>query len=66
MATETKDVSKKKYSACDKNHELENYQLYLDKSIEERNKFLFKNNFCYGCVNTISKDHTWKTCKKRR
>lgn len=41
-------------------------QLHLVKPLEEIRKFLFKNKLCYGCVNTLSKDHTGKTCKKRR
>ena len=66
IATETEEVSKRKCPACDKNHDLDACQLYLAKPIEERSKFLFKNKLCYGCVNTIFKDHTGKTCKKRR
>ena len=66
MATETEDVSKRKCTACDKHHDLETCQLYLTKPTEERGKFLFKNKLCYGCVNTISKNRTAKTWKKRR
>ena len=66
MATETEEVFKKKCSACDRNHDLETCQLYLAKPVEERSKLLFRKNLCYGYVNTISKDDTRKSCKKRR
>ena len=66
IATETGEISRGKFPACDKNHELYTCQLCIGKPIEESNKFLFKSKLWYGSVNTISKDHTEKTCKKRR
>ena len=55
-----------KCPACDKNHDLEGCQAYLNKSLEDRSKFIYKSKLCYGCLSSISKDHNAKKCKNRR
>ena len=51
---------------CNENHDIENCAYYLQKTMEERSKFLFKNKLCYGCLKTVTKEHNAKTCSSRR
>ena len=51
---------------CNKNHDTEDCTYYLQQTMEERNKFLFKNKLCYGCLKTVTKEHNAKTCSSRR
>ena len=46
--------------------DLEGCQVHLNKSLEDRSKFIYKSKFCYGCLSSISKDHNAKNCKNRR
>ena len=55
-----------KCRACDKNHDLEGCQVYLNKSLEDRSKFIYKSKLCYGCLSSISNDHNAKNCTYRR
>ena len=56
--TETREESESvKCPACEKNHDLESCQVYLNKSLEDRSKFIYKSKLCYGCLSSISKDH---------
>ena len=50
---------------CNENHDIENCAYYLQKTMEERSKFLFKNKLCYGCLKTVTKEHNAKTCSSR-
>ena len=50
---------------CNENHDMEDYTYYLQKTMEERIKFLFKNKLCYGCLKTVAKEHNAKTCLSR-
>ena len=63
--TETREESESmKCPACDKNHDLEGCQVYLNKSLEDRSKFIYKSKLCYGCLSSISKDHNVKNLPK--
>ena len=65
--TETRERSEPvKCPASDKNHDLEGCQVYLNKSLEDRSKFIYKIKLCYRCLSSISKDHNAKNCKNRR
>ena len=48
------------------NHDIEDCTYYLQQTMEERSKFLFKNKLCYGCLKTVRKEHKAKTCSSRR
>ena len=50
---------------CNENHDIEDCTYYLQKTMEERSKFLFKNKLCYGCLKTVTKEHNAKTCLSR-
>ena len=49
---------------CNKNHDIEDCTYYLQQTMEERSKFLFKNKLCYRCLKTVTKED--KTCSRRR
>ena len=51
---------------CNENHDIEDCTYYLQQTMEERSKFLFKNKLCYGCLKTVTKEHNAKTCSSRR
>ena len=38
------------------NHDIEDCTYYLQQTMEERSKFLFKNKLCYGCLKTVPKN----------
>ena len=64
---ETKEGSEPvKCPACAKNHDLEGCQVYLNKSLEDRSKFIYTSKLCYGCLSSIIKDLNAKNCKNRR
>ena len=65
--TKTREEFKSvKCSACDKNHDLEGFQVYLNKCLEDRNKFIYESKLCYGCLISIRKDQNAKNCKNRK
>ena len=45
-------------------HIFDGCQVYLNKSLEDRSKFIYKSKFCYGCLSSISKDHNVKNLPK--
>ena len=47
------------------NHDIEDCTYYLQQTMEERSKFLFKNKLCYGCLKTVTKKQNAKTCSSR-
>ena len=51
---------------CNENHDIEDCNYYLQQTMEERSKLLFKNKLCYGCLKTVTKEHNAKTCSSRR
>ena len=54
------------YPMCNENHDIEYCTYYLQQTMEERRKFLFKIKLCYGCLKTVTKEHNAKTCSSRR
>ena len=40
---------------CNENHDIEDCTYYLQQTMEERSKLLFKNKLCYGCLKTVTK-----------
>ena len=51
---------------CKEGHDIENCKMYLQKTLEERSKLIFKERLCYGCLGEVTKDHNARTCTKRR
>ena len=39
---------------------------YLQQTLEERRKLIFKKKLCYGYFQEIKKEHNAKNCSKRR
>ena len=38
---------------CERNHDLDDCNLFLQFDLQERSKWLFHNKLCYGCLNAI-------------
>ena len=55
-----------KCPVCNENHGIEDCTYYLQQTMKERSKFLFKNKLSYGCLKTVTKEHNAKTCSSRR
>ena len=51
---------------CHKSHDLDSCPEYKKNSVEERSKFLFQKELCYGCYTPISSEHNARICKRRR
>ena len=65
-AKENSGKSKEVCYLCQNNHDLDECQEYMKKSLEERSKFLFQKKLFYGCYMPISTDHNSWSCKQRR
>ena len=51
---------------CGEKHDTEDCKYYLQQSLEERSKLIFKKKLCHGCFQEIKKDHNAKNCSKKR
>ena len=51
---------------CIENHNIEDCTYYLQQTMEEKSKSLFKNKLCYGSLETVTNEHNRKTCSSRR
>ena len=51
---------------CNENQDIEDCTYYLQQTMKERSKFLFKKKLCYGCLKTVTKEHNKKTSSSRR
>ena len=51
---------------CERNHDLDDCNLFLQFDLQERSKWLFHNKLCYGCLSAISVNHNARNSKKRR
>ena len=47
-------------------HDLEDHFIYLGKKIEKRIRFLYTKKLCYGCPQSVSRNHDAKSCFKRK
>jgi len=66
MLTEPVSVRSKPCSKCDKLHNLDECDQYLQLTVDERQEFLFKNRLCFSCYDATTEGHTARTCSKRR
>ena len=67
--TEEKDNQKQVQSRCpmcQKVHDLDACYSYKKLEVGDRKKFLMKQKLCFGCYETISKDHNGRNCPRRR
>ena len=55
-----------KCPVCDDHHDIEECQVFLSQTTEDRSKTLYKKKLCYGCLGNISKEHNAKSCANRR
>ena len=46
-------------------HDLDECKAFNYMTVEERSKFLSKENLCYGCYEAISPKHTARNCSRR-
>ena len=58
--------SKRTCSMCVEKHDIEDCKYYLQQTLEERSKLIFKKKLCYGCFQEVKKNHNAKNCSKRR
>ena len=56
---------KAKCPICDE-HDIEECQVFLSQTMEDRSKTLYKKKLCYGCLGNVSKEHNAKSCTNRR
>ena len=57
---------KAKCPVCDDHHDIEECQVFLSQTMEDRNKTLHKKKLCYGYLGNISKEHNTKSCANKR
>ena len=60
-----KTSSERTCSVSGKKHDIEDCKYYLQHTLEERSKLIFKKKLCYGCFQEIKKDHNVKNCSKK-
>ena len=49
FATKGGEVLSVKCSLCERNHDLDDCNLFLQFDLQKRSKWLFQHKFCYGC-----------------
>ena len=52
-------------SLCREKHDIEDGKYYLQQTLKERSKLIFKKKLYYGCFQDIKKDHTAKNSGQR-
>ena len=57
---------KAKCPIYDDHHDIEECQVFLSQTMEDRSRTLYKKRLCYGCLGNISKEHNAKSCANRR
>ena len=65
-AGDSEKKDKTKCPICDEHHDIEECQVFLSQTMEDRSKTLYKKKLCYGCLGNISKEHNAKSCANRR
>ena len=56
----------RKCSIGDDHHDIEECQVFLSQTMEDRGKTLYKKKLCYDCLGNISKERNAKSCANRR
>ena len=60
-----KTSNERTFPVCREKHDIEDCNYYLQQTLEERSKLIFKKKLCYGCFQEIKKEHNAKNCRKR-
>ena len=60
------EAAKLSCAICGEDHDIEYCDEFLNQSVQERSKIIFRRKLCYGCLTDISKDHNAKNCSNRR
>ena len=65
------DISKKlkvgnRCPLCSENHDIEDCVFFLQQTLEERSKLLYKRKLYYGCFEEVTKKHNAKSCANPR
>ena len=59
-------TDKAKCPICDDHHDIEECQVFLSQTMEDRSKTLYQKKLCYGCLGNISEEHNAKSCANKR
>ena len=51
---------------CKKHHDLDDCEEYMNMTVEERRRFVAACRLCFGCYGQASRNHTVRSCKRRR
>ena len=51
---------------CKDKHDLHKFNSFKEKVLQQRSKFLFEQELCYGCLSQIPASHNARNCKKRK
>ena len=62
----SKKIHQISWDYCKEIHNMEKCSSYLQLSIGEQGRAVFKSKFSYTCLNSIGKKHTVKNCKEKR
>ena len=60
-----REWDKEKSLVCDLHHDIEECQVFLGQTMEDRTKTLGRRKLCYGYLVAISKEHNTKSCANR-
>ena len=65
------DISKKlkvgnRCPVCNENHDNEDCVFFLQQTLEERSKLLYKRKLCYGCFEEVTMEHNAKSWANQR
>ena len=51
---------------CCESDNIEDCVFFLQQTLEEQSKLLYKRKLCYGCFEEVTKEHNAKSCANRR
>jgi hypothetical protein len=51
---------------CNGSHDLEECSKFVSMNVNDRKQFLVEHKLCFGCFKHMSRQHTVKTCKRRK
>ena len=58
--------SKRECPKCMRSHDLDACGAYLNLTVADRRKFLIANHLCFGCYGKTSRNHSVRSCRRRR
>ena len=51
---------------CHESHDLDECEVYIGRSLEDRKQFLIQNRMCFACYGPMSSKHNARLCEQRR